>query len=344
MKRGANRTPEWVELPDEELLDLRLCDLGLRIEGTPLEERLQALHQEFERAGFRHFRPYAWLSWDWFTPDGVTGFSIPFYLAHPRLVRLERRQMFHVEGGTRESCMKLLRHEAGHAVDNAWRLHRRRSWRETFGPWSTPYLSHYAPRPRSRDFVLNLDYWYAQSHPAEDWAETFAVWLRPGSRWRRAYAGWPALHKLEYVDGLMREIREAKPPVRTRERPDSLPRLRITLREFYRSKQRHYAEEGHRIHDRYLRRVFSEPGGQRRGETAAAFLRRNRQDLRRRIARLSGQHPYVVDQALHAMITRCRQLGLRRTGSRQDALIGSAILLTLVTRSFLSGSSPWYRR
>ena len=56
--------------------------------------------------------------------------------------------------------------------------------------------------------MLNLANWYAQSHPIEDFAETFAVWLRPGSRWRSRYADWPALRKLEYVDALMQEVDE----------------------------------------------------------------------------------------------------------------------------------------
>ena len=122
----------WIRLPDDELLDQRLCDLGLRLEGTALEGRLARLDAELERAGLR-FRPHAWLSTDWFTPDGATGFAIPFFLAHPRLMRLERAQMLEVEGGTHEWCMKLLRHEAAHALDNAYGLHRQRRWREVFG-------------------------------------------------------------------------------------------------------------------------------------------------------------------------------------------------------------------
>lgn len=230
----------WENLRDEAILDLRFRDLGLRIEGSPLAQRLAKLRGELARAGLRRFRPYAWLSTSWFTPHGSSGFAIPFYLAHPRLVRIERWQIGDAEGATREMCMRLLRHEAAHAIDHAYRLHRRRSWREHFGPFTRPYRASYRPRPASKAFVVNLDNWYAQSHPGEDWAETFAVWLRPGSRWRRQYRGWPALRKLEYVDALMREIGDREPPVRTRDHWEPITRIDTTLRQHYaRKRSRH---------------------------------------------------------------------------------------------------------
>ena len=162
------------------------------------------------------FRPYFWLSNEWFTPDAHSGIAIPFYLAHPRLRQLERRQMYEVEGGTERWCMRILRHEVGHALDNAYRLHFRRRYRELFGSWAAPYPKFYQPKPYSKSYVIHLDMWYAQAHPAEDFAETFAVWLRPGSGWRQRYAGWPALRKLEYVDELMAEIAGEAPAVTTR--------------------------------------------------------------------------------------------------------------------------------
>src|SRR3712207_5133915 len=161
------------------------------------------LHFELDESGLR-FRPHVWLSEEWFSPDGVPGFAIPFYLAHPRLMKLERAQMLEVEGGIEKECMAIMRHEAGHAISNAFGLHRRRRWRETFGRFSVPYPEHYMPDPNSRSFVLHLGAWYAQAHPAEDFAETFAVWLAPASRWQKRYVSWPAMRKLRYVDELMK--------------------------------------------------------------------------------------------------------------------------------------------
>lgn len=241
--------PAWAGLPDEDLLALRLCDLGLRVETSRLASLLARLDRELSRAGVTRFRPYAWLSTGWFTPHGATGFAIPFYAAHPRLVQLERRMLGHAEGGDAMGCMRILRHETGHAIDNAYRLHRRASWREHFGAFGEPYRSTYRPRGGRQHFVENIGHGYATSHPGEDWAETFAVWLAPRSRWRSCYAGLPALRKLQYVDALMRETADHAPLVRTRERVDPLSAQRMTLRE-------HYARKGTQLGRARLRGEF----------------------------------------------------------------------------------------
>ncbi len=228
---------DWVDLPDEALLDVRLCDLGVTIQGSWLEERLADLQRELDGRGLA-FHPHYWLSAEWFSPDGVPGVAIPFYLAHPRLMRLERTQMLEVEGGTPESCMQILRHEAGHAFDNAYALRRRRRRVKLFGSPSVDYPDFYLPRPYSKSFVLHLDSWYAQSHPDEDFAETFAVWLTPDADWRGRYSDWPALRKLEYMDELMREIAGKPPVVSTRRRVEPLERLRTTLAQALREEAR----------------------------------------------------------------------------------------------------------
>ena len=233
MASHRSTRPFWADLPDEELLDVRLCDLRLRIEGSRIQPALARLDRELARKGIERFRPYAWYSTGWFSPHGTTGFAVPFYLAHPRLLRLERHMIGDAEGGSVATCMRLLRHEAGHALDHAYRLHRRSSWRATFGRFGQPYHASYRPRLGHRGFVVNLGHGYAQSHPAEDWAETFAVWLEPASRWRSSYAEWPALRKLCYVNELVSEIKACPPAVRTRERVDPLSEQRVTLREYY---------------------------------------------------------------------------------------------------------------
>ncbi len=203
--RPKNSEYVWVSWSRQKLLDTRICDLDLRIEDSELEARIRQLRKELRNQGFV-FRPHFWLSEEWYSPDGVPGVGIPFFLAHPRLKSLENERMLEVEGGTRDWCMKLLRHETGHAVVNAYQLHRRRSWQQHFGKSSVKYPDSYLPRPYSKRFVIHLDNWYAQSHPDEDWAETFAVWLTPRFDWRARYRGWPALKKLEYIDTLMNEI------------------------------------------------------------------------------------------------------------------------------------------
>src|SRR5438477_3267135 len=222
---------DWVNFSDEKLLEVRMCDLGLSIAGTELEQRTAKLNEELSSRGLA--RPHYWLSDEWFTPDGIPGVAIPFYLAHPRLAKLELAQMLEVEGGDEESCLKILRHEAGHAIDNAYRLRSLRTRRRLFGSPTTEYPEYYTPKPYSKSFVQHLDHWYAQSHPDEDFAETFAVWLNPQAMWTTRYVGWPAQRKLEYMDRLMRKLARRRPAIRSRRRVDPITRLRKTLAEHY---------------------------------------------------------------------------------------------------------------
>lgn len=323
-------------MPDEKLLDWRLCDLGLTLEGSVLENRIERLHDDLERRGLR-FRPHFWISSEWFSPDGVPGVAIPFFVVHPRLRRLERAQMLEVEGGTEEWCMRLLRHETGHAIDDAYRLHRRKDWRATFGNYSQEYTQSYQPRPYSKRFVLHLDYWYAQSHPAEDFAETFAVWLRPGSQWRKRYVGWPALRKLEYVDRLMKEIADRAPAVRSRERTESIGQLRTTLRQYYLEKRRRYGDDRPNFYDRDLRRLFRPHEKGTRATSAARFLRRMRPRIRRQVARWTGQFQYTIDQVLGQMIDRAEELDLVLDVDADEAAREATIMLTVQTMNYLHG-------
>jgi hypothetical protein len=327
-------------MTDEQLLDLRLCDLPLRIRGTPLEARVAKLYEEIRARDLR-FTPHVWLSEEWFSPDGIPGFAIPFYLAHPRLAKLEYTQMFEVEGGPEKECLRIMRHETGHAIDNAFRLHSKKRYRELFGSFKRPYPDWYKPEPHSRDYVLHLPAWYAQSHPAEDFAETFAVWVAPRSRWRKQYMGWPALNKLRYVDELMRELAGKAPINKSRVRADELSELKITLREHYSKKKKHYAFQWPPNYDRDLLRIFSAELRHATAASAVSFLRHHRRELCREVAEGTGVHNYAVDQKLSHMTNRCRELelrvGLTPEHTRQKVLV----LLTVQT---MNGIYSGYHR
>jgi hypothetical protein len=330
---ATRRPPTWARWRDEELLDLRLCDLKLDIAGTVLERRIAQLYRELAERRIR-FRPHFWLSDEWFTPDGVPGIAVPFYLAHPRLTRLEQAMMLEAEGGTPEWCMRILRHETGHALENAYRLRRRRDRRARFGRSTQRYPQYYTPKPHSRSYVVHLEPSYAQAHPDEDFAETFAVWLAPRSAWRSRYAGWPALKKLEFVDELMAEIGPREPPVTSRRSVDALPRLRKTLREHYAEKQKRYGEPP-RVPDRDLRRLFAPMPGERPMMTAARFLGLVRRDVRRLVARWTGEYQYTIDRVLDAIIERCRELRLRLVVPPERAKTEVAVLVAVQTMSWL---------
>ncbi len=327
-------------MTDEQLLETRLCDLPLSIAGTPLAQRVARLYEEIGARGLR-FQPHVWLSEEWFTPDQVPGFAIPFYLAHPRLVKLERAQMLEVEGGTERECLRIMRHEAGHAIDNAFHLHGRKRYRELFGSFRNPYPDWYKPQPNSRDYVLHLPAWYAQAHPAEDFAETFAVWLAPGSRWRRRYMGWPALKKLKYLDEVMTEIAGKSPTNKSRVRAEDLPEIETTLREHYRNKKQHYAFQWPPNYDRDLLRIFSSEPRHESSPSAVSFLRRQRRALCYEVAEGTGVHNYAIDQKLAHMINRCRELNLRMSLTPEHTRQKTLVLLTVQT---MSGLHSGYHR
>ena len=329
--RPAAKTRRWPALDDQRLLDLRPCDLALRVEDSPLQPRVEQLYDELASRGIR-FRPHVWLSDEWFSPDGVPGIAAPFYLAHRRLADLEQGQMLEVEGGTRDWCMRILRHEAGHALDNAYRLHRRRRYRQLFGRWHEAYPDSYRPKPYTKRFVIHLDMWYAQAHPAEDFAETFAVWLNPESHWRQQYATWPALKKLQYVDELMNEVGALSPPVRTRRRTHTLSTLTHTLREHYAARRKYYCRDSPGFYDRDLRRIF--PGGRR--EKAAPFLESIRDEARMMISRWTGASQLTIDRTLTHMIRRVRALKLRLGKPAAQTRVDVMMMLAVQTMNYLN--------
>lgn len=338
-KKAAPRKPHpWTRWPKERLLDAPIRELGLRLAASPLEPRIRQLYGELEQRGFI-FRPHFWLSDEWYCPDGVPGVAIPFFLAHPRLRRLELESMLEVEGGTAEWCMRLLRHETGHALLNAYRLHERRDWRRTFGRPNAPYPDTYLPKPYSKRFVLNLPNWYAQAHPHEDWAETFAVWLRPRSDWRRRYRSWPALKKLEYVDGLMREIRPLRPRLNNRREENPVSTMRMTLREYYGEKIARYGSDSPEFSDRDLQKLFSGEAAHACNEKASRFLRRVHREIIGIVERWTAEYRYRINEVLKEMARRCDQLQLRvaRDELEMKAEVAAFLTATVMHKLYSGG-------
>src|SRR5882757_5496507 len=207
-RRNTSRSPLTSTMEREvglqKLLSTRICDLSLRPEGT-LAECVEQVIGELRGRGITFVPAYYLGEDDFWTADRAVSVNVPWYLASPTLWRLVNDHLFEY---TREEVLMYLRHEAGHALNYAFELWRRRDWAQTFGDFRRPYRDVYNPNPWSRDYVRYLHragmYHYAQKHPDEDWAETFAVWLDPDSHWRRRYRDWQvALAKLEYVDRIV---------------------------------------------------------------------------------------------------------------------------------------------
>lgn len=338
METASAPEPGWQSLKDEDLLKLRICDLGVKIEGSELEPRIEQLQNELTTRGVS-LRPDCYLGDEWFSPEGVPSIAIPFYLAHPRLKQLEVHQMMEAEGGTPEWCLMLLRHECGHALDHAYKFSAEKEWQEIFGSPDTEYTPEtYRPRPYSRSFVQHLPNWYAQAHPDEDFAETFAVWLSMTPEgWRAHYQGWKALEKLEFVDRLIQGVANRPPAVKRGRRISEARKLRKTLDRYYAQRRKLYAEDFPDFYDADLRAIFrnEDPGG---AESAAKVMRRHRAALVESIVQWTGQRKYTVSMLVRKLIRRCQELKLSAPKDPTRANFElAAYLAALVTNHMYTG-------
>lgn len=334
MPTGRRKKPYWSGYNYEELLDLRFIDLHIKLAETPLIRHIEQLYDELEYRGIS-FKPHCWLSDEWFSPDSVPGIAIPFYLAHPKLTKLEAKQVYEVEGGTDRSCMRLLRHEAGHAICTAYQLGRRKKIKRVFGNFNKQYPDYYRPNPKSKNYVMHLDWWYAQSHPAEDFAETFAVWLKPRSRWRTEYKDWAVIKKLEYMDELMETLINKKPLNSKRKYIDPVTRIKKTLREHYEQKRSHYGVNVPELYDSELIRLFRRGNGiGKRERSAAAFLRIYQNELCEICARGTGMYPYDIAQILQDMIVRCREMKLKISRDEDELKMDVAIFIVMQSLNY----------
>ena len=203
-RQGSGLVPELAGLSDDELLQMRICDLKLKIPGTELESRIQTFYSELAAKGIA-FKPSVTSAMNGFAPKDARP-SPSLYLAHPRLKRLEEKMMMEVEGGTEAWCMSLLRHEMGHVLNHTYLLEKEKHWQKLFGPPSLEYSESFRARPYSKRFVRHLVAGTRRAIPEEDFAETVAIWLTPDLDWRQQYKDWKALEKLEYVDSLMEKL------------------------------------------------------------------------------------------------------------------------------------------
>jgi hypothetical protein len=328
---------DWATLTDEQLLERRISKLGLRLEGTTLEPSIKQLYDELSAKGLA-FHPPCHIGDEWFVPIGVPAIFVPFFLVHNRLRGLERSMMLEVEGETPEWFMKLMRHEAAHAYSYAYQIQRKKKWQKFFGHTSreeTP--SFYRPRPFSRSYVMHLDDWYAQAHPDEDFAETFAIWLTPELNWRERYTGWKALRKLEYVDELMKSLVGKPPAHMPKYRVAALNCLNVKLKTYYARKRKIFEDTYPDFYDVDLRQLFSAQEGPGR-INASSYLRRTRRRLLNSVCQWTNEKKFRVNKLLARLIDRSDELDLHvlNDDPQQDFRVASYIT-TLVMNYLHTG-------
>ncbi|HSQ36113.1 MAG TPA: hypothetical protein VLQ89_08995, partial [Candidatus Binatia bacterium] len=313
-----------------ELLNTRISDLNLSISRSPIEPLVRRLHRELDAKGFR-FRPEVYLTDSWGCPDRIPVIGVPFYLADERLARIEEEQTGEIEDAKR--IMTLLRHEAGHAINYAYRLWRRPSWEEIFGRFTRPYRDVFRPDQLSREYVKHISVYpygrtYAQKHPDEDFAETFAVWLTPRIGWRVRYRNWPVMRKLLYVNRLMKEIR-CRPAENFRVRLlRPVENMNVLLADMYGKKAQRYRRAARGYVDDRLREVFPSV----RGESlrpAFELFRKLRTRLLGRVVLWSELSEREVAAILQKLETRSETLKLSYRPGQEGERIMDVVSLVV---------------
>ncbi len=339
-------------IPEETLLDTRLCDLPIAISGTWLEECVRQLYAELDAKGLL-FHPECYLADEWLTPEGESVIGIPFYLAHPTLIKLEHKMMLEAEGESKAWCMQLLRHEAGHALTYAYGLNGRDDWQKIFGSSQETYGDTYKFKPYSKSYVRHLDGFYAQYHPDEDFVETFAVWLTPDSNWREQYKGWKALAKLEYVDSLMQGI-VGKAPAKPKGRKLwSQKKLTATLRNYYRKKRDEGLEEFPDFHDVQLKKIFKSLSHeewlaykkeQRKNKNllaAETLIRKYAKNILNSVDRCTGERKYIINDLIKNIALRAKQLNMIVATPESVAATQLAVYVTSLVMNYVH--TGWFR-
>jgi hypothetical protein len=307
--------------------------MGLRLQESTVWPLVQRVHEELSAAGIA-FRPAYYVSNEWGCPDGQPLIGLPFYLIDPRLHSFEEEHADDLEDD--ERILAGLRHEIGHTLNYAYRLWEDPEWVAVFGEFSRRYHDDYRPTPFSRNYVRHLPGMYAQKHPDEDFAETFAVWLTPGSNWRERYQGWGALKKLEYIDRVMARLPGMKAVVDPATVVPDPEELAFTVGEFYTNRARTDAppiDELGVLADDDLRELFPSIAV---GNDAASLLWDNRKMLMRVVSGYTGARMYVVKSIIDHVVARLRALGLRAAPQKQvEAVAGLTALIAALTHKFL---------
>jgi len=316
------------------LLRTPIRDLALELEGSPVEPLIRRLDRELHRK-LPRFLPRYYLTDEWGCPSGQPVIGIPFYLAHRDLARIEK------ETNDLESPREILmylRHEAGHAFNYAYRLYQRPEWRATFGAYRRRYSDDYRPVPFSREYVRHLPGWYAQKHPDEDFAETFAVWLTPKSNWRRRYRGWPALKKLLLVNRFARELANVEPLLKRGRTDIRADQMKMTVGEYVHQSAARSRAVFEAAYDHHLEDIFLRPGSAPRSSRPAwEIVEEHRTALTNTIATWTGVRRGVVRELVDSITAATRKGGYRGVrGKEKDYLVRLTAYTTALAASWLT--------
>lgn len=308
-------------LTDKEILNTRVKDLYLP-NSFPNKDVLKVLSALLKDKNIK-WRPNYWPSNEWFSPDGIGGFAIPFTLYHPRLIRLEKKIVGFCEGESKKEFLKLICHETGHAIDNAYRLRLLKKRQKIFGLSSSDYPTSYKPNPNTDEYVSYLSDYYAQAHPDEDWAETFAVWLSQPN-WKSKYQNLNAILKLEYLDSVMAFVSEKEDfKIATNTVSHSKHETR-TVEEVLINKRKSLKLNHPNFYERLIADNFEKSSGVIK---AYSFLKNNKKDILTPL-KLYSKEAWSIERSFDQILKECKEKKyyLKHTPTETKEIISTTIL------------------
>lgn len=303
------------KLTRRELLKTPVCDLNLRL-PSPYRGAIKVLYSLLQNKGLR-WKPHYWLSDEWYSPDGIGGFAIPFTLAHPKLRALEKYYLGYCEGESKREFFKLCAHETGHAIDNAFRLRLKKRRQRVFGLSSKTYPKFYVPRVDFDNYVTHLKGFYAQAHPEEDWAETFAVWLSYPN-WRKRYRG-KAYEKLACVESIISRLE--KPVIQSKSITLPYQQDTRTIEEYFETKREQLNEK-----DNYFNQKVNHQFGDDRSQPSAYFfMKRYKANILANVSELHPENPWLIEKCYEDLAKECKRRKYRLKYNSYDGAIEKII-------------------
>ena len=300
-----------------ELLSTPVCDLGLRLPGTPLRSYVERALAETRECGVA-IEPFFYLSDGYGCVQGTGNIGLGFWDATDLL-----RDVHHdARGYTRDEMdlVLLLKHEIGHAFCYSHKLFQLPQFREVFGirgNFFATYPDHdrYLYDPYSLDHVNPDNDHYAQKHPDDDFAETFATYVDRTQAWRERYGNRSgALRKIGFVAELIDRYGTESPIIAPGSGLIDVPveEVRKTVAQFFRISRSRYLRAAEGYLDDDLRRIFRTRGRtQRRCLAASTLLRHHRQFVEAAVARrLRMRDRHTVVDLLDKIRSRVKTLGL----------------------------------
>ena len=321
-----------MDAEQQAILSQRICDLPIKIANTHIEELISQLYQELEIAGI-FLKPNTYLSDGWGCPNLIPVIGIPFYLADQNLSNL-RESLTGIEVEDDSEIMMILRHEVGHAFNYAYRIYQDPECQEVFGDFYLPYKEEYKVLPFSIRFVRHVPGWYVQKHPDDDFAETFAVWLTPGSNWQNVYAGTPVMAKLLYIGKMAAKFGKLQPVVTDGRLDMPLDEMTMTLGSWFKE---HKEGKGksiilNPIINEDLKRLFPSTEGQ----PAIDILNINRRQLIRDVHYWTGVDRDVLVSLVDHVLERIQVLELKTALKTETTVVGSmSVFITTLVMNYI---------